>query len=414
MSQSLFRSALQIYQDEGLVELGKRAGKKFVFDPIVYRSLYNRLADKSLTNNNLIQYAKENGNIYDFSSESSKIDVPPHLTEAIDHSPRITCIVPNAEIVGNRGLILTEENQPVLESVKNSEHYLDQAIKSMAFQLFQNSVNITKKSTSDYEIAISMIMHTSREHHYGHWLVEYLPILYHLHNFEKKTGIEPEILINNDPPEWMVKSFEFFGYNSSRLNEFDYGKAQIDKLLVPLRGSTGDTADKIQFSPIELQWVRDTITSEINNSSNETSQRIFVSRQGLSRARKVGNFGEVKRILQKYDFEIVHPEELTIKRQVEKFSNAEIIVGGYGSGLHNVIFAKKAHLIELLQEEYTPYDVNEALAIALGHSYSSVIGNRVQIEDENTLDTKAKNLPYNVPVRELEDNIQTVLTSKSN
>ncbi len=68
----------------------------------------------------------------------------------------------------------------------------------------------------------------------------------------------------------------------------------------------------------------------------------------------------------KHGFEVIYPEQLDISVQAGIFSKARVVAGFAGSGMFNILFAKRLEtLIVLAQESYTAR--NE-------HLYASVIG----------------------------------------
>jgi hypothetical protein len=416
MSQSTLGSAIEIYQEEGFSELAKRAGKKFLISPVVDPVLNGRLVDdlsqKSLANEDLLRYAKEEGKIHNWNSDLTSIDVPPLLLNAIDCSQRKTCVLPHGTIIGNRGLALTEDNQPILQTIKHSDAYFITSVRTAPISIkmslfvsnFEGGWNLNMRNKNSSKNAIDMVMHTGREHHYGHWLTEYLPELYHLHQYEVETDIEPDILVNNNPPKWMIDSIVELGYRKNRIVEFDYTERKIQNLLIPLSSLTGDEISEISFSPVEFRWLREQYRRKLVKT-HSGPDRIYVSRQGLPR-RMVANYTEVREFLADNGFRIIKPEKLKFTEQIKSFSNADIIMGGYGSGLHNMIYAEDAKVIEFFPPEYPNY-LNHALASALGHEYKSLDGTeeRPELIAENK-GRKEKNHSYNISIKELKSVIE--------
>ena len=67
-------------------------------------------------------------------------------------------------------------------------------------------------------------------------------------------------------------------------------------------------------------------------------KRIYISRKNCTR--RNFNEDEVYNMLQEYNFEKYAPEELSFEEQVSLFHGAEIIVGGSGAALSNVLFCQ--------------------------------------------------------------------------
>lgn len=70
--------------------------------------------------------------------------------------------------------------------------------------------------------------------------------------------------------------------------------------------------------------------------------KIYVSRSKLkNNRRRLLNEKEVEKVLSSHGFSIIHPQELSIRNQVNLFRNARIIVGPSGSAMYNCVFQKK-------------------------------------------------------------------------
>lgn len=96
-------------------------------------------------------------------------------------------------------------------------------------------------------------------------------------------------------------------------------------------------------------------------------KRLYLSRS------KDGHFvaineDEVVNLLVSFGFNVVFPGEMSLREQFLVFSHAEVIVGT-GTGLFNMIYARKP--IKVLQFQIESYPVNAlwTLAEALGHEY---------------------------------------------
>jgi capsular polysaccharide biosynthesis protein len=106
-----------------------------------------------------------------------------------------------------------------------------------------------------------------------------------------------------------------------------------------------------------------------------------MSRQGSHR-RKIKNFDAVKSILNKYDFDIYRPENLSIIEEAGVFSQANIIVGVAGSNIAGIVFSSDATLIELLPHD-EPMPVYYTLANEMRLQYAHIFGKPIGQEDMN-------------------------------
>ncbi len=86
-------------------------------------------------------------------------------------------------------------------------------------------------------------------------------------------------------------------------------------------------------------------------------RRLFVSR-ALVRRRHITNEAELAGMLERYGFETVHPETLSLREQMELFAGAKTVLGSWGSGLTSLIFSPPGTVAIELQPEDVGYAGN--------------------------------------------------------
>jgi capsular polysaccharide biosynthesis protein len=86
-----------------------------------------------------------------------------------------------------------------------------------------------------------------------------------------------------------------------------------------------------------------------------TGRKIYISRLGLNKAgwstRIMVNEGELIPRLETMGFDIVEPENLTVRDQIKTFSSASVVVGPSGSGLFNTMFCHPGTKVIDIQSE---------------------------------------------------------------
>jgi hypothetical protein len=124
------------------------------------------------------------------------------------------------------------------------------------------------------------------------------------------------------------------------------------------------------FSDVIKQGFAD-LKLKLLGSKVNFGKRIYVSRQKSTR-RIILNEPEIKTTLDKYGFETVFLEDMTLQQQVETFASAQIVIGVHGAGLSNMVFAEKeATLFELLVEKQDrPFFLN--ICASLGINYTAL------------------------------------------
>lgn len=97
--------------------------------------------------------------------------------------------------------------------------------------------------------------------------------------------------------------------------------------------------------------------------------RLWISRARAGK-RQIVNEAELRPILEKHGFRIVHPEALSFSEQAALFSQATLIAGLHGAGLTNMLFAPpKARILEIRRAGDTHSNCYFALASSLKLDY---------------------------------------------
>ncbi len=91
-------------------------------------------------------------------------------------------------------------------------------------------------------------------------------------------------------------------------------------------------------------------------------RRLFVSRMHLAKqTRSLINREEVESLFRKSGFETIYPEQMSLREQVAVFSNAAVIAGEAGSGMHNSIFAPAGAATIVLQSARQSHFIQASL-----------------------------------------------------
>lgn len=392
MSQILYR-AVDKYQRDGLCALIKTAykyhlkrkvGDKLInppFDRFVSPTIYSRALNReqliNLTPTDKSLVSETETTIY--CSSPSGNNSHPVFEDVVGKYPSQKlhiCELSNTKLVGDKGILITDSGKFILESVKGGHSYLKNGIKSNPIKsaLAANNINPyptyrSESSSNDEFVATSLVDHTGKTNHYGHWLVEYLPMLFGLKKYEESTGIEPVIFVNPDPPQWMIDSLSLLGYERDRLVEWDNTIADIDTFVLPL---TGHIAPEWEFAPKSRKWVGRKICENLPDQDQYHEERIFISRQSLNK-RAIENVNEIMPVLDSYDITVVHPESMGFHEQVSLYASCDLLIGPSGSGLHNMVFADEATVFELFHPDHvTTY--NYRLAESFENEYRFLLG----------------------------------------
>ena len=102
------------------------------------------------------------------------------------------------------------------------------------------------------------------------------------------------------------------------------------------------------LSPRGLTFVKECVKSSVQIVSQQ-KRRLFISRKH-SQYRKLLNEHEIAKEIERFGFEMVFPEEMSIEEQFRLFHSAEWIVAPHGSALINLIYCALDVKILILQQ----------------------------------------------------------------
>lgn len=165
---------------------------------------------------------------------------------------------------------------------------------------------------------------------YGHFVLDYLARLTML---DRRIGADMTILAHRPPRPHERELLEILGIGAPvRVMDADADYA-CDELVTCSAG----VRYPVNF-PL-LAAFRAEICDRLPNTATRRDRRLYVSRRRQAR-RALENEAELEAALQAIGFEVLHPEEHDVRRQVEAFHGAAIVVSPFGSQLHaNMLLA---------------------------------------------------------------------------
>lgn len=182
---------------------------------------------------------------------------------------------------------------------------------------------------------------------WGHFLIFMLPRLL----IARQSGIDltrTQILMSTLSPEWQKKIIsELFGISDEQVYYFDprTEKIKLEHAITPQLPLNGEN-----FHAPAWQVFRDLRTLIVGEDIQPTEQNVelllidrrpFIEQSASTRRSSV-NFPELVRSLQRLteNMLVVDPASLPLIDQVKLFMRADIVVGEYGSALHNAVFGE--------------------------------------------------------------------------
>jgi len=194
---------------------------------------------------------------------------------------------------------------------------------------------------------------------YYHWVIECLPRIRLLEKYGDHTGQYPVLIIPRNPPDWLKESLNIVEY-AGEITSIKESVISVDSLVVPTFPDP---------TPIEYQWMRNRMLSNVPYTETKFPERVYISREDAT-DRRVLNKKRLSRLLNAYDIHTYSLSSLSVREQIDLFSQAELVISPHGAGLTNILFADQAAVIEMFgQRKRNMYD---RMAEHLDHDYRMI------------------------------------------
>ena len=170
---------------------------------------------------------------------------------------------------------------------------------------------------------------------YGHFIIETLSKCWSL------TGNRPY-------DNYVFYPFVFRGGTTlSAYHEFFFDKVNIstNKIIILNRSTTFeeiDVPEQLWIVNGKANFLLSSFYSKIALTEGKPlgARKLFLSREQAG-YRRLDNVGEVEEVFRRAEFEIIYPESLGIREQMDTYRDAAVIAGFCGSAMHNCIFAPR-------------------------------------------------------------------------
>ncbi len=204
---------------------------------------------------------------------------------------------------------------------------------------------------------------------YYHWLIDELPRLSLVEANEQFA--EAPVLVNKTIASWQYDLLAMLGIKKDRLRKIDFKQPlAFTNLIVPTHLSRDMVAH-----PQAVSFMRRKLLDDVDGRDSTKGKRIYVTRSAHTTAARI--MLNERLIIDKFrraNFQIIDPAQLSIKEQIELFSDAEVIAGPAGAGLTNILFAPKKARVLVLGAGQAIYETYTSLACAIGQASWSVRG----------------------------------------
>lgn len=267
-------------------------------------------------------------------------------------------------------------NKLILDSVHYSPGGIIKLLKSVILKdpflifpfLFPSIFRLRKVN-----IACSLISGWSN---YYHWITEQLPKLRAVDVHAQKHQTLPHIIIPNNPPHFMLETLDLLGYKDQILT-IPSNKFRIGQFIIPTFPElTRSTAFWLKSQMLQSVGVTDL--------QNKQKIRIFVSRAD-AKQRRISNEDELFDLLKLYGFQRYQLSGMSVKDQVQLFSQASSVFSIHGAGLTNILWASACIVFEVLPPNERMGFHYARMSEVCNHKYIPLLG---EVTDEKSNNLK--------------------------
>lgn len=231
-----------------------------------------------------------------------------------------------------------------------------------------SKVSFNKKlKTRKIDRSICIPLSQPGESVYGHFLVDILPRVI----FAQEIGTKLKYISTIHLPEWAKKFLHLLGIKNEDIITYD---PMTEVLFMKHCLFPGHLRQESAFSPLASK-LRESLAPF---GSTPKNRRLFVSRGNFNKAQHITNFNELNTLIVRYGLELIEPHKLSIEEQISIFSEATLIVGEYGSAMHNSFFSYPNTNVLVLQSDSTLPFVQAGIGALLDQPTGFVFGKHVE------------------------------------
>lgn len=258
---------------------------------------------------------------------------PKHYSHFNYQREVFSCVFRSIEFVGASG-ILIHNGKGILESAFSSIR-LNYSKKFFSF-VFKKKI---KKGV------YTSIMHWDFANNYYHFLIDNLSRMYIL---EKINEPKINLIVPKNYNKFYLDILKLFLDGRFEIVEIDLDEVwELEKFYFASFCAGDYPNSKSHIPKTYLDFLKKKLFDIFSiKKSLKRNKRIYISRSKAS-SRRILNENDLINLLKKYDFDIVHSEDLIFKDQIELFNSVSIVVSPLGAGLTNIIFSQNIKVIEL-------------------------------------------------------------------
>jgi capsular polysaccharide biosynthesis protein len=197
-----------------------------------------------------------------------------------------------------------------------------------------------------------------------HWMFETVPYI----GLYEKIGCRGKIPLYFPFPlkAWHWETLELLGFDKADVLPYQGHNTLFKQCIFP----THSSRDLIP-SPSVIHFLRDKLAKPRDVTPGK---RVFLTRGGVRAVRGMLNGPDVSRWMSENGFVFVNPASMSIREQIELFSDVEMVAAEGGAALSNLIFCPVETKVLVMAASRTWAETFSAIAGELGQELVAVLG----------------------------------------
>ena len=256
--------------------------------------------------------------------------------------PLLVSRLPEAIVDGRDFVLCPTEHQYLLDSVRSPDALTRSGYTLAADWVLERSAGPILQR--DERI---VVLGAQSHGNYSHWLVESLArvLLFAPLDDGSRRYLTPPLT------DWQRETLELVGLDAARILELDCPQLLRFPEAIAVSRAITSLASLIPRAVAALAGLAEAHAPRVGHRRR---RRIYSSR-AQANMRHVSNEAELVELLERHGFEVLYPETLTVREQIECFAEAEAVLAVHGSGLTNIVFCDPGTQVIELQPEALNY-----------------------------------------------------------
>ncbi len=255
---------------------------------------------------------------------------------SFESSPAFVSIVPNGRVIAD----------PILTSgVFNSQDQLIPELSSGHPEFFLSSSQLPPVCELDQNLAFLSVRWGNGG--YFHWMFDVVARINLIQKISEDINPIDQVVVNHCPHPYQKETLERVGISSDKIIEsLHTPHIKAKKIIVP------NILQEYGISQWKCELLRQAFLHPENPPNIPKFKRIYINRNQAP-YRKTLNNQAVIQLLEKYGFQSLCLESLSVIEQAAYLNQAEIVVAPHGAGLTNLTFCQPGTpVIEILSPGY--------------------------------------------------------------